>query len=532
MSTFGKYFRVTTWGESHAPSVGVVIDSPCPGMWLCPHDIQPALDRRRPGQSVVTTARAEHDEVRIMAGVEQGRCLGTPVCLMVHNKDMRPGDYAALSSIPRPGHADYTYQVKYGVRAASGGGRSSARETIGRVAAGAVAAKWLGEGWGTDVTAFVSAVGDVKLPASLERAPDGQPWTALQVEERGTLVLLRWPYEQAQHAGAKRGRAVACPEQAPSLDAAMLAGVAGGVPVFFSEYTQRLYDVAGTEVARAGDLWPPSLAPPAGVPAPCPALGEWNNTGQVLHLRCPDGPTAAAMAGKILQAKAQHDSIGGVVTCVGTRVPAGLGEPVFDKLPALLAHGMLSLPAVKGFEMGDGFASAGLRGSEHNDPFMPACAAATPASAASQPGASWVQARPGPCPDCFAGAASACRSSSERGAVLLRPQTNHAGGTLGGITSGADLVFRVAIKPVSTIGSQQSTATDTGSQAVLAAKGRHDSCVLPRATPLVEAMAWLVLADCMCAQQARMGASSGVAADGRALQGPACPVLERPAPGE
>lgn len=465
-----------------------------------------------------------------MAGVEQGRCLGTPVCLMVHNKDMRPGDYASLSSIPRPGHADYTYQVKYGVRAASGGGRSSARETIGRVAAGAVAAKWLGEGWGTDVTSFVSEVAEVKLPASLECAPDGRPWTRLQVEERGTLALLRWPYEQqAQQAGAKRARACGQPEQAPSLDAAILAGAADGVPVFFSECTQRLYDVNGAEVASASDPWPASLAQPVGAPEACPALGEWNKTDQVLHLRCPDVPTAAAMAGKILKAKAQRDSIGGVITCVGTRVPAGLGEPVFDKLPALLAHGMLSLPAVKGFEMGDGFASAGLRGSQHNDPFVPASAAITAASGASQAGASWAQAQPGPCPDCFAGVPSACRSSSERGAVLLRTETNHAGGTLGGITSGADLVFRVAIKPVSTIGSQQSTATDTGEQAVLAAKGRHDSCVLPRATPLVEAMAWLVLADCMCAQQARMGASSGIAADGRALLGPACPVVERPA---
>ncbi len=266
-STFGTLFRVTTFGESHCPGVGAVVDGCPPGMQLRPEDIQEQLDRRRPGQSNMATERQEADRVSILSGVEAGRTLGTPIGLLVANKDQRPGDYGEMAQVPRPSHADLTYQLKYGIRAASGGGRASARETIGRVAAGAIAEKYLRETFGVEIVAWVSSVGMVDAPPI----------------DSDTLTR-------------------------PQVDAH---------PV-----------------------------------------------------RCPDPGAAEAMAEEVLQARAEQDSLGGVISCVCRQVPGGLGEPVFDKLEAKLAQAMLSLPASKGFEIGSGFAGARMRGSQHNDPFV------------------------------------------------------------------------------------------------------------------------------------------------------------------
>jgi chorismate synthase len=356
-STFGTVFKVTTFGESHCAGVGAVVDGCPPRLPLAETDIQRQLDRRRPGQSRLTTDRDEADTVTILSGTENGLTLGTPIALLVPNKDQRPADYASLSQVPRPSHADYTYQVKYGIRAASGGGRSSARETVGRVAAGAVAEKFLRQRFGVEIVAWVSAVGDVE-----------------------------------------------------TLDVDVASVDRDGVDRF--------------------------------------------------DVRCPHAESAERMMVEIGKVREAKDSAGGVVTCVCRNVPAGLGEPVFGKAEALLAQAMLSIPATKGFEIGSGFAGARMRGSTHNDPFV---------------------------------------SKAGRLGTL----TNRSGGVQGGVTNGEPIVFRVAFKPPATIGRAQQTAGFEGEPVTLEAKGRHDPCVVPRAVPIVESMAALVLADLALIQAMR-----------------------------
>jgi chorismate synthase len=356
-STFGTLLKVMTFGESHGKGVGAVLDG-CPSnINLSEADIQRQLDRRRPGQSKLTTKRAEPDRVTILSGVENGKTLGVPIGLLVANKDQKPGDYDAMKFIPRPSHADYTYQMKYGIRSASGGGRSSARETVGRVAAGAIAEKYLLETFGIEIVAWVQSVGDV---------------------------------------------------EAPSIDVDL---------------------VSRDEVDQT-------------------------------MVRCPDRIAADKMIECIDDVRDRNDSIGGTVSCVCRNVPPGLGEPVFDKVEAKLAQAMLSIPATKGFEVGSGFAGARMLGSLHNDPFI---------------------------------------LKGEK----LGTQTNFSGGVQGGITNGEPIVFRVAFKPPATIGIPQKTVDFEGKQAVLEAKGRHDPCVVPRAIPIVECMAALVIADFALQQKYR-----------------------------
>ena len=347
-SSLGHAFRVTAWGESHGPAIGVVVDGCPPGLSLDEADVQRELDRRRPGQSRLTTARAEADRVRIESGVYRGRTTGHPIAMSVRNRDARPKDYEALRQVYRPGHADFTFERKYGVRDPRGGGRSSARVTVAHVAAGAIARKLLAERFGTRCVGWV--------------------WRVWRISG----------------------------------------------------------DIAPERVTRA--------------------------EVEANAVRCPDPEAAERMAKLIRKARAEGDSVGGVVGCCVRGVPAGLGEPVFDKLEADLAKAMLAINATKGFEIGSGFGGTRLFGSEHNDPF-----------------------------------------TSIGGDV--RTTSNRAGGVLGGISSGMPLVFRVAFKPTSTIGKQQQTVNTSGDSVTLAAKGRHDPCVLPRAVPIVEAMACLVLAD-------------------------------------
>ncbi|KAI1634176.1 chorismate synthase [Biscogniauxia mediterranea] len=398
MSTFGKAFRVTTYGESHCRSVGCIVDGCPPGMQLTEEDIQPQMNRRRPGQSSITTPRNEKDRVMIQSGTEFGVTLGTPIGLMVLNEDQRPKDYGnqTMDLYPRPSHADWTYLEKYGVKASSGGGRSSARETIGRVAAGAIAEKYLRLAYGIEITAFVTSVGSVHMFPPTPEAPT--------------------------------------PSQNPA----------------FMSLLQT--------IDRA-------------------------TVDKFLPVRCPDEDASRRMAESIAQFKEANDSIGGTVTCVIRNVPSGLGEPCFDKLEAELAHAMLSIPATKGFEIGSGFGGCEVPGSVHNDPFVRAPA------------------------DCPAGAeaSGAARNGTPR--PRLTTKTNNSGGIQGGISNGAPIYFRVAFKPPATISQAQTTATyDGDSEGVLAAKGRHDPCVVPRAVPIVEAMAALVVVDNVLQQMARLEA--------------------------
>ncbi|MDD3801442.1 MAG: chorismate synthase [Desulfuromonas sp.] len=356
-SSFGTLFRLTSFGESHGAAVGAIVDGMPPRLQLAADLIQQQLDRRRPGQNKLGTSRNEADTVQILSGVEDGLTLGTPIGLLVANTDQRPRDYGNLQRIPRPSHADYSYQMKYGIQASSGGGRASARETIARVAGGAVAEAFLQQCYGVEIVAWVSAVGTI---------------------------------------------------EAPALD---------------SDRLQR-------SAVDSSDV------------------------------RCPDPASAAAMTEEIIAAKAAKDSVGGVISCVCRNLPAGWGEPAFDRLEALLAQAMLSLPATKGFEIGSGFAGARLRGSQHNDLFV---------------------------------------AKGNR----LGTRTNRSGGVQGGISNGEPLLMRVAFKPTATIGQEQHTADYDGRPALLAAKGRHDACVVPRAVPIVEAMAALVLADLALRQRAR-----------------------------
>jgi chorismate synthase len=356
-SQFGKLLRLTSFGESHGKSVGGVLDGCPPGISLTEADIQPQLNRRRPGQSRLTTDRNELDVLTIVSGVEDGWTLGTPIAFFVANRDQVPGDYERFRGTPRPSHADFTYQAKYGTRSVSGGGRTSARETIARVAGGAIAERILTQQAGVEIVAWVSAVGHIESPAvDMDR-------------------------------------------------------------------------ITRSEVDRN-------------------------------PVRCPHPETARKMSRLIESLKEQRDSIGGIVNCVCRKVPAGLGEPVFDKMEAVLAQAMLSIPATKGFEFGSGFYGTRMQGSEHNDPFI----------------------------------------STEKG---LGTKTNYSGGIQGGITNGEAIYFRVAFKPPATIGIAQQTVDFEGLETVLEASGRHDPCVVPRAVPIVEGMTALVIADMLLRQRTR-----------------------------
>eukprot|EP01017_Pseudomicrothorax_dubius_P009589 TRINITY_DN13289_c0_g1_i2.p1 TRINITY_DN13289_c0_g1~~TRINITY_DN13289_c0_g1_i2.p1 ORF type:complete len:432 (-),score=74.29 TRINITY_DN13289_c0_g1_i2:95-1390(-) len=411
-SSFGRVFRVTTFGESHSKGVGCIVEGVPSRMNISQEDIQKELDRRRPGQSVITTARKEADQVIILSGLENGISLGTPISLLVMNEDARPSDYSKFSDIPRPGHADYTYLMKYQIKAESGGGRSSARETIGRVAAGAIARKMLFERCGLEIISWVSRVGEVSIPYETQQQLVSNPPSYEYISKKSSLQFVN--------------------DQ--------------GTLIFRNVKEDTYFDSRGesleaTEERRA-------LFNDAKV--------------ENIALNCPDTATAVRMAALILAVKADKDSVGGVITCACKNVPPGLGEPCFDKLEALLAHAMLSIPATKGFEIGSGFEGTKMRGSQHNDIF--------------------ISAPP--------------EEQKEDGNVQkLRTKSNNAGGILGGISSGENIYFNVAFKPVSTIGIAQATADFKGNERTLTAAGRHDPCVLPRAPPIVESMAALVLAD-------------------------------------
>jgi chorismate synthase len=345
---FGEIFRIMTFGESHGKAMGVVIDG-CPsGLSISREEIQAELDRRKPGQSAITTQRQESDRVEILSGIFENTTLGTPIALLIPNKDQQSKDYSHIKDAFRPSHADFTYQEKYGLRDYRGGGRASARETVGRVAAGVLAKKLLRQAMPIQLNAYVSSVSHVKLSKSYQ-----------------------------------------------SLD--------------FSKIDSNI-------------------------------------------VRCPDLETAEQMIAIVEEARDNGDSLGGTITCVVQGCTVGLGSPVFDKLEAQLAKAMLSIPAVKGFEIGSGFGGTQMKGSEHNDVF-------------------------------------------EKGVDGIRTKTNFSGGVQGGISNGMDIYFRVAFKPTATIMQKQDSINAKGESISLEAKGRHDPCVLPRAVPIVEAMTALVLAD-------------------------------------
>jgi len=347
-NSFGKIFKITTFGESHGVGVGVVLEG-CPaGLEINEEFIQHELGRRKPGQSKITTQRQEEDKIQILSGVFEGKATGTPIAMVVFNEDQRSKDYSHIADKYRPSHADFTYQEKYGLRDYRGGGRSSARETLARVAAGAVA-KLLLKKIGVEVISYVSQAGNLKLE---------KPYRTLDLSKTDDNIV-----------------------------------------------------------------------------------------------RCPDPEMAERMIALIDQVRKDQDTIGGVVSCVITGCPVGLGEPVFDKLHAELGKAMLSINAVKGFEYGSGFEGVTLRGSEHNDEF-------------------------------FIG---------NDGKV--KTKTNHSGGIQGGISNGEDIYFRVAFKPVATIMKDQDSVNEQGEAVTVSGKGRHDPCVVPRAVPIVDAMAALVIAD-------------------------------------
>ncbi|MBI1184527.1 chorismate synthase [bacterium] len=344
-NTFGKAFSISTFGESHGPAVGVVIDGCPPLVHIDESFIQKELDRRKPGQSAITTQRSEDDQVEILSGVFEGKSTGQPICMMIKNKDARSKDYGNLQHSYRPSHADFVYQAKYGIRDYRGGGRASARETAARVAAGAVA-KLILKQQSIDIIAFVKQVGTLELP------PD---------------------------------------------------------EVDYSEIEKNI-------------------------------------------VRCPNASMATKFIEAIDNARRERDSLGGTISCHINNCPVGLGEPVFDKLDADLAKAMLSIPAVKGFEIGSGFAATKMKGSTHNDEFV----------------------------------------AKEKG---IGTRTNNSGGVQGGISNGEQIYFNVAFKPVATIAQNQQTVDDQGNSIELQVKGRHDPCVVPRAVPIVEAMAALVVCD-------------------------------------
>ena len=359
-SIYGQSFRISTWGESHGGGVGVVIDGCPPLIEITPEEIQYDLDRRRPGQSEIVTPRKEADQCEILSGTFEGKTLGTPISIMVRNKDARPESYSEMAEKYRPSHADYTTDAKYGIRNWQGGGRASARETIGRVAAAVIAKKVLAKQFAPDleIISYVKSIHELEA----EVDPD-------------------------------------------TID----------------------FETVESNIVRTGD----------------PAMVE-------------------PMVELIKKARGEGNSLGGVVECAIRNVPVGLGAPVFDKLEAELARAMLSIPATKGFEIGSGFAGTRLTGREHNDAF---------------------------------------RMEGKR----VRTTTNHSGGIQGGISNGENIIFRIAFKPTATIMSAQETVSTGMEDTELTGRGRHDACVLPRAIPIVEAMAALTLCDHALRQRAQCG---------------------------
>lgn len=347
-NTFGHLFRITTFGESHGGAVGVVLDGCPPGVDISESEIQVELDRRKPGQSNITTPRKEADKIKILSGIFEGRTTGTPILIIAYNEEFESDDYLELKEAYRPSHADYTYEAKYGFRDWRGSGRASARETLARVAAGAIAKKYLKQKLEIEFISFVEQVGDIKADIDMDKV-------------------------------------------------------------------------------TPGDI-------------------------EANIIRCPDQKKALEMIKFVESVRDEGDSIGGVIKGVIKNVPAGLGEPVFDKLSADLGKAMLSINAVKGFEVGSGFEGTKLKGSKHNDFFY---------------------MREG----------------------KIRTKTNYAGGIVGGISNGENIYFRVAFKPVSTIKKEQQTVNKNKEDVTLKAAGRHDPCVLPRAVPIVDAMAALVIMD-------------------------------------
>ncbi|MBN7809357.1 chorismate synthase [Algoriphagus sp. H41] len=346
-NSFGKLFKITTFGESHGKALGAIVEG-CPaGLELDEEKIRLEMQRRKPGQSKITTQRKEEDEIQILSGVFEGKTTGTPIGIVIQNSDQKSKDYSHIADKFRPSHADYTYFEKYGIRDYRGGGRSSARETAARVAAGAIAKQFL-QTKNIQIQAFVSQVGELGLE---------------------------------------------------------------------KDYTELNLDLAEENIVR-----------------------------------CPDPEIADRMIALIDQVRLDRDTIGGVVTCVIRNTPPGLGEPVFDRLHAELGKAMLSINAVKGFEYGSGFEGVKMRGSEHNDAFV--------------------------------------KEGEE-----IHTVTNHSGGIQGGISNGEDIYFRVAFKPVATIMQDQESLNEAGETVTVSGKGRHDPCVVPRAVPIVEAMAALVISD-------------------------------------
>jgi len=348
-NSFGQLFKITTFGESHGGAVGVVVDGCPPGVEISQIEVQAELDRRKPGQSKITTSRKEQDLIHILSGIFEGKTTGTPILMIAYNQEFESDDYLEFKDLYRPSHADFTYEKKYGFRDFRGSGRASARETLARVAAAVLAKKYLKQKLGIEFLSFVQSVGDIKTNINMEDV--------------------------------------------------------------------KLLDIESNII------------------------------------RCPDAKVAAEMINFIEQVKEEGDSIGGVILGMIKNVPAGLGEPVFDKLHADLGKAMLSINAVKGFEIGSGFEGTKLKGSEHNDEFI----------------------------------------VLENGKVKTR--TNNSGGVIGGISSGENIYFRVAFKSVSTIKKAQNTVNKIGQKVILEASGRHDPCVLPRAVPIVDAMAALVIMD-------------------------------------
>ena len=372
-SSFGTIFKVTTFGESHGIGLGAVVDG-CPaGLPVSEDIIQTYLDLRKPGQTKYSTPRKEGDKIRILSGVFEGKTTGTPILLLAENEAQRSQDYSEIASYYRPGHADFTFDEKYGFRDYRGGGRSSGRETLGRVAAGAIAIEFL-KSLGIEICAYTKSIGDV----SCEKNDYISNLTEDNRETEGT---------------------------------------------FFDRISKE-----GLQKLRADKFLSP--------------------------LYMPDADASAKAETALSDSMNQQDSLGGIIECVVSGMPTGIGEPIFDKLDASLAKAMLSIGAVKGFELGAGFDVAVMKGSENNDAFV-----------------------------------------SENGTV--RKATNHAGGILGGISDGSDIVFRLAVKPTPSIAAEQNTVNKSGEEISVSVKGRHDPVIVPRAVVVVEAMTALTIADAL-----------------------------------
>ncbi|SCN61179.1 chorismate synthase, putative [Plasmodium chabaudi chabaudi] len=481
MSTYGALLKVTTFGESHGIGIGCVIDGFLPNITINFEEIQKQLNRRKPNQSKLTSNRNEPDKLIVLSGFDDNKTLGTPIAFLIKNEDVKKELYSNFINIPRPGHGDYTYFMKYNVKNKSGSSRFSGRETATRVAAGACIEQWLKSYYNIQIISYVYAVGNIKIPKRVNEMFEKNPPSRELIDTYGCVKY-------------NEGKKI------------------------FMDYFNNIYDLDGVLISSEKDENEEKDIsncndPSKNVQCNNQTVSEHDTEWVSLQTRCPHPYTAVQMCSCILKIKNKGDSIGGIATCVIQNVPIGIGEPIFDKLESELGKIILSIPAIKGIEFGTGFNGTYMLGSEHNDLFIPLEKVDTKNSCFKEE-KKYISSNPN---DDKKIDQNLCENEYEEKKIsntycttpnkhkLLITKSNNCGGILAGISTGNNIIFRSAIKPVSSIQIEKETSDFEGNLCTLRVKGMHDCCILPRLPPVIEASSSIVVGDMILRQVSKYG---------------------------